>query len=210
MAQIPVGSGSLQTVDFDLDAFQAAFHLPGRPLVGALKRLEEAGFISRTDSYRSPAKLQLLWPFDKLYEHQMRNPRDEPLLKTLLRVYGGLLFSEEVAISEALIGAQLGQDGPSVGRHLQALARQGLLDYVPASEKPQLTFLTERYAPENLPLRAERLEQRKQDELARAKMVISLATDTQACRMVRLVGYFGQTMPQVCGQCDVCLKNKKK
>lgn len=207
--QIPIGAGLMESFDFDLDKFQTLFNLPGRALVGALDRLENAGFIARTDSYRAPGRVQFKVPFEQLYEHQMRYPATEPLLKALLRLYGGNIFSEPVPISENRVGLMLGMDAAGVGRQLVSLSRQALLEYLVPSEHPQLTLLTERYAPEELPLRAQNLDQRRIEDLARAEMMISLAAEPEACRMVRLVGYFGQTLPRPCGICDNCLRKKK-
>jgi ATP-dependent DNA helicase RecQ len=207
--QIPVGAGHMQSFDFDLDRFQTLFNLPGWPLVGALDRLENAGLIARTDSYRTPGRLQILVPFEEVYSYQMQNPASEPLLKAILRSYGGSIYNEPIAISESRLALSLGADAESITRQLQTLAKQQLLSYSLPSEHPQLTLLTERYAQEELPLRAENLDVRRQEDLARAEAMISLTTEPSACRMVRLVGYFGQAMPHVCGICDNCLRAKK-
>jgi len=207
--QVPVGAGALESFSFSLEHFQTTFNLPGKGLVGALRRLQEAGLIALSDSYQAPGRLQFLWPYDKIYEHQMLYPATEPLLKTILRVYGGGLFAEGVAFSETAVARALGTDEPTLARQLASLERLGMLVYAPPTEKPQLTFLTQRYAPEDLPLRAQRLAERKAQDLARAHAMLHMITEGQACRMVRLVGYFGQTMPAVCGICDNCLAKKK-
>ena len=208
--QVPLGGGLLESFDFNLERFQQTFGLPARPLVGALDRLEGGGFIARTDSYRVPGRVQFLTDFERIYEHQMLNPATEPLLKTLLRLHGGSLYAQPTAISEQRLAYALGMDAAGLGRQLQTLARQGLLSYTPPAEHPQLTFLTERYAPEELPLRAQNLDERRLQDLTRAETMVSLALEPEACRMVRLVGYFGQTLPRVCGICDNCLRRKKE
>ena len=207
--QIPVGLGYMESYPFDLERFQGVYAFPGRALAGALDRLEGAGLIVRTESYRSTAKLQCLVSFEQLYEHQMLHPATEPLLKTLLRLYGGELFTDATSISEQRLALALGLDVRTLARTLQTLAKQNLLAYTPPAEQPQITLLTPRYAPEELPLRAQNLDQRRLQDLARAEAMVSMVAEPEACRMVRLVGYFGQTLPRPCDLCDNCLRRKK-
>jgi ATP-dependent DNA helicase RecQ len=206
---VPVGSGYLSVHEFDLERFQKNFYFPGRALVGGLKRLEEAGYLVLSDSFKSPSRVKIAMASQDLYEYQVMHATMEPLIKTLLRIYGGGLFSEYIPVREEQVAYYLGADSRQVVNQLQFLHKHGVLEYLPARDKPHITFLTERYDPQDLPLAKFNFEARKQLDMERAGAMIRFAKLQEGCRMQFVSGYFGQEVSR-CGVCDNCLKEAKK
>ncbi|MEM1137932.1 MAG: ATP-dependent DNA helicase RecQ, partial [Bacteroidota bacterium] len=90
--KIAVGSGYLESYDFDLDDFVNTFKLPYLETYHALKKLEEQDFIQFNESFYAPSRLTIALSHDKLYEFQVANKEADKLIKILLRVYGAEIY----------------------------------------------------------------------------------------------------------------------
>src|SRR5690606_27750873 len=66
-----------------------------------LKKLEEHGLLQFNESFHSPSMVHMLEDHTKLYEFQVAHAQFVPLIKMMLRLYGGEIFSSFVRIDEA-------------------------------------------------------------------------------------------------------------
>src|SRR5688572_22391814 len=146
----------------------------------------------------------------RLYEFQVANARFDPLIKMLLRLYGGSLYNDFIKISEAYLSKALKISVKELTSLLQHLNEMQLVIYQPVKDKPQITFILPRQDAERLPLNIRRLNERK--ALAESKMeaMIEFATSSHRCRMLLVQEYFGEETDSTCGKCDVCIAKKKK
>jgi ATP-dependent DNA helicase RecQ len=146
----------------------------------------------------------------KLYQFQIANERFDPVIKMLLRLYGGQLSNEFIKISESYLANALHIPVKEMIELLTHLHELQLINYQQAKDKPQLTFVLARQDAEQLPINHKRLTERK--ELAESKMnaMITYVTSTHRCRMQLIQDYFGEETYIHCGKCDVCIAEKKK
>lgn len=207
--QLALGSSEGESYDFELHDFCERYSLHMPEVYNALKKLEEEGVVSFNESFYSPSLLYLSTDKSRLYEFQVANERFDPLIKMLLRLYGGQLYDDFIKISERYLASALKisvEEMISLLKHLHELQ---VLVYRPAKESPQLTFILPRQDVSRLPLNVKRIEQRK--NLAEAKMnsMITFTTSAHRCRMQLVQEYFGETTDNTCGKCDVCIDRKK-
>jgi ATP-dependent DNA helicase RecQ len=207
--KIAVGSSQFASFDFDIEDFQRKYNLPAINTYHALKRLEGEGFIQLNEGYYSPSRLMFAVNNKQLYEFQVANSLLDPLVKTLLRVYGGELFISFMQISERNLAKHLHCSELDLVRHLDLLHQKNIVFYEKQKDKPQITFLTERYDAPRLPINVQHLETRKQTDLTRVRAMIGYASNELRCRTAILLEYFGEIAEEDCGVCDNCLQKKK-
>ncbi|HEY5826152.1 MAG TPA: RecQ family zinc-binding domain-containing protein [Cyclobacteriaceae bacterium] len=140
----------------------------------------------------------------------MANARFDPFIKTLLRIYGGELFSDFVTISENQLGKANNITDGEVRATLDQLHKLQLLIYEPASDRPRLTYLLPRQDADQLPVNKEHLEERRKLHLSKMESMIEFATQSHRCRMQLIQEYFDEVSYVNCGICDVCVDRKKK
>ena len=87
---------------------------------------------------------------------------------------------------------------------LNRLQQEQIVDYKPSKDKPQLIFLQERVAAENMTIDRDLYEFRKNRSWQNIKASINYAS-TLSCRSKMLLAYFGETSAAPCGICDFCL-----
>jgi ATP-dependent DNA helicase RecQ len=207
--KIAVGSGELTSWDFDVHEFCEHFNFNTAETYPAIRKLEEEGLLSLNESFHHPSRAMVHFSKTQLYEFQVASAVYDPLIKTLLRMYGGELFGGFVNISETAIGRNLGAEATRVVEQLQQLERYGLLTYDARKDKPQITFLTPRFDASRLPLDRKRLETRKEVRRDKLNWMLRYADDRRTCRMALLMHYFGEENALDCGICDNCINRKK-
>ncbi len=207
--KIAVGSNMLSYFDFDITDFCNRFNFSAREAYYAIQKLEEEGFIELNESFYHPSKVTFNIDKTELYKYQIANVSLEPVIKTLLRLYGGELFGNFMRISENQIARVLNMTLKKVRQQLEALNEQKIITYDKMRDKPQLAFITQRYDASALPLDIERLKERRKIRKQKLDAIIRYVEDMEHCRTRIILGYFGEKSFDDCGHCDYCIDKKR-
>jgi len=208
--QLAMGSSEGESYDFELDAFCKRFNMKSSSVYVALKKLEREGLIQLNEGFYRPSRVHLATDKKRLYEFQVANVKFDPIIKSLLRLYGAELFSDFVPVSENLIASALKVKEQDAVALLQRLHKLQILSYEPLSEKPQITFVLPRQDPDRLPVDRAGMEERRNLNLSRMEAMTGYTAQAHRCRMQVIQEYFGEETFSVCGICDVCLNKKKR
>jgi ATP-dependent DNA helicase RecQ len=207
--KIPTGGGEFVGFSFDIQEFTGTFGLPVNETHYALKLLEEEGFIQLSENFNDPSKIHFLIDNRQLYDFQIRYQELDSFIKTMLRLYGGELFTEYVRISESELAQIYFAPEAEIIKKLKFLQERDIVDYEPRRDKPQLTFLTPRYEAALLPLNVFEIEKKRDRDLKKAYAVAQYASQTKICRTLLLLEYFNEFDAEECGVCDICIQNRK-
>lgn len=207
--RIAVGSNMLSSFDFEWNEFANSYNLGVLETFYALKVLEEEGLIGLSESYYSPSKVHFRVDPGRLYEIQIAHAKLDPIIKMLLRTYGGNIFSEYIKIQESKLAKSLEIKESDVIKGLQQLVQMEVMEYDQRKDKPQLTFLTPRYDAGKLPLNLNRIELRRELTLHKAVKMVEYARQKSICRTQYIQEYFGEKSDETCGICDWCQEDRK-
>ena len=203
--QLAVGGGKGETFAFDLPRFARTFGFDVRQAYSGLKALEKNGYILLSEDIRQGAYLQFLVSKEVLYDYQVKNPRVNKLVKSILRTSQGA-FLHPVQLREGNLANFLKITVDDLRRLCGKLKADGIVDYTPEREGPQLVFLEERIDPDNLRIDEKQYHFLRDRARLRIDTMIAYGTSDDLCRSQRLLQYFGETDPPPCGICDVCRK----
>jgi ATP-dependent DNA helicase RecQ len=204
-----VGGGEMMSFPFDFQDFCQKFNLPPGDTFHCLKKAEEQGILLMSEALHTPSALRFVISGEDLYRFQVSNPSADFFVKNLVRMYGGDSFSQYVRINETQIAKILTISVEKVVLSLQNLDKSGVLSYLPASDKPKISFLIPRAEQKNLPLNTQYMSARKENALEKAENMIHYARNTTKCRALFIMNCFDEKNDVPCGVCDICLKNKK-
>lgn len=205
--QLAVGGGQGDSFNFDLVDFAKNFQLDVVKTFSCLQMLEQAGWILLTDAVFVPSSLRIKVSKDELYDYQLRNPKMEKILKTILRTYQGAM-QYDIHLREKQLARFLAMPQHQLSQALGHLQKAGIINYSPQREDPQLIFLQERVDADNLAIDQALYNFRKQRHRERIQKAIQYA-ETPVCRSQQLLTYFGEAEATSCGICDVCLGRTK-
>jgi ATP-dependent DNA helicase RecQ len=206
--QIAMGAGNGITHEFNIDAFCHSYkHFPIQ-VNSALKILSRAGYIEYTEENDNAARVIFLVNKGELYRLKDASEGENRVIEALLRDYGGL-FSDYVYIDESLIGLQTGFTSHQVYLILKGLSQQRIIHFIPRSKTPLVTYTQRRENMEHIMISKSVYEDRKEQYVKRINAMIEYATTDTICRSRMLLKYFGEKNDHECGQCDICIEQKK-
>ncbi len=206
--QVAENSGRDEVFDFDISGFSERFHLNPLKALSALKILEQQELIYITEGIKALSKTKFIAGKDELNKILQQNNSFEPLVKFILRTSEGI-FEDFTSIYEKVISVRLKITIDEVIRQLNMLDKLNILVYLPQKNKPQLIFLKDRVVKSSLQLDLEFLHRRKLDFEKRLKDMRNYLTENNVCRTCLLVKYFGESISDSCGVCDVCVAQNK-
>jgi ATP-dependent DNA helicase RecQ len=206
--QIAMGSGNGCTHEFNIDAFCHTYkHFPIQ-VNSALKILNNSGYIEYNEENDNAARIMFLVTKNDLYRLDNLNEAENKIVESLLRNYGGL-FADYVYIDESLIALQTGYTSHQIYLTLKGLTQQRILHFIPRSKTPLITYTQRREETSNIIIPKSIYEERKTQYEKRIKSMIEYASTDTVCRSRMLLKYFGEKNDHNCGQCDVCISQKK-
>ena len=201
--QLAVGGGQGETFAFDLTRFSQNFGFDLRQAYSGLKALEQAGYIILTEDLKQAAQVQFVVPKQQLYDYQLKNPRIDKMVKSILRTTQGA-FVNPVQLREGSLANFLQLTGEELRRMLVKMRADGIIDYIPERQGPQIVFVEERIDPDNLRIDEPRYRFLKERARHRIDTMIAYCEGDGQCRSQQLLRYFGESDPPACGSCDVC------
>ena len=207
--QIAVGSGQGFSVEFDIDKLCNSYNLSPLLVYNSIKFLEKENYISYIDGGYEPSKIMFLSCKEELYLFQIRFPKYELLIKTLLRSYGGL-FENYGNIKEKDLAFRTKTNVQLVKENLEYLDKQQILSFIPQSSLPKLFFNQDRINGKYLEFNPNNYYHLKQRYSERIQSVIDYTENDKLCRQVQLLMYFNEIDYSNCGHCDVCINNRQK
>jgi ATP-dependent DNA helicase RecQ len=205
--RLAVGGGKGETYTFDLAAFSKNFGFEVRQAFSGLKALERAGYILLTEDLHQRATLQIIVTKEELYAYRIRNAWAEKIIKSILRTSQGA-FVNPVQLREGALANFLQISLEVLQSSLRRMQGDGIVDYVPERDGPQLVFLEERIDPDNLRIDVKQYTFLKERAHHRIETMIGYGSQDAVCRSRLLLNYFGEQDAPVCGICDVCRKNR--
>lgn len=208
--KLAVGSGLNSTFEFHQEELIKNFDLPMVPTFHALKKLEDEGLIQISEGFYQPSRLTCLLAHDDLYKFQVANSNYDPIIKAILRLYGGEIYNDYVEIRESDIAHMTNLSRKVVHDRLEMMAKYEVIDYQSSSAAPHITFTTTRLDATSLPVDKEMIEWRKEVALKKAKKVVAYLESRRYCRTRKLQEYFGEETEEDCGICDYCIEKRKR
>jgi ATP-dependent DNA helicase RecQ len=206
--QLPSGIGEDQSFPIDLQDLCQRFKLPITETIHALQAMQQAGILDFQEQIFKPPVIQCLFDREALFRFEEANPDLEPVLKAMLRSYGGL-FEHPIPISERQLAKSAQKELKAVEHDLLKLHAMGVISYQPVRNSPQLRFMQDRVRAEDLYIEPLGYLKRKEVFFGRIRDMIGYMTGTD-CRATAIGRYFGDPAVRPCGICDRCVEARRK
>lgn len=205
--QLEEGEGGGRAFEFDAGNFTKTFKLELAKVLSAIKILQTSGYLECTTEVHAQSRVTFLVARDQLYHLKVENELQEHLVELFLRTCPGI-FVQYAYVREELLAEKLGVKRQDIYKALLSLSRQQVIRYVPGNDRPYMVYTQPRLPASYLLIGREAYEDRKEAYENKVLHMVSYARETEKCRQLMLMDYFGQRENEPCGTCDVCLSRK--
>ncbi len=206
---ISPGTGAGKSFPFRIEEICKRYNLKPFQVFSSMNFLEKEGYISLSDSARTPSRIFINVSQRSLYSYGIKNKVIGNSIEVLLRSYTGL-FDDFQTINEAKLAQRIGVDRHILVTHFRQLNKMEMLTYREQTETPWITFTEDVVYQQNLRISPENYHHLKILSKERLHAFIQLIELKNQCRNTFLLNYFGVHPPEDCGICDICIKNRKK
>ncbi len=206
--QLAYETGAGLSLDLDLGDFCSRFQLDVIKTINSLKFLERNEYVSFSESVFLPSRFRFQVFHEELYNFQIQNPVWDAFIKTILRSYAGA-FDNYISIREFDLARRMNLSVQQVIEGLDQLQQMEVLNYLPQTDKPQITFISARQHIKDVMIDQHYIELRKAVFKQKMEAVLHYA-EAKNCRSRMLLAYFDEPNAHKCGVCDVCLIEKHK
>ena len=205
--QLPVGGGGEMSFAFDTSLFAERYRLNALSVFNAMRFLEREGLITFQAQPDHRARIRVTLSREELYEFEVMQPTMEHLIRTLLRMYPGIL-NEPVAFKESDLAEKTGLQETEIKKKLSLLHQKEVVWYQPARLVPLVFFVVPRQHPDRIPISKSGYSKHIEEARTRFNTMQRFAEQSETCRSIFLLDYFNEKNVERCGQCDVCLSQK--
>lgn len=206
--ELAIDEGEGSVFDFNIQEIAKLYKIPLDVIHYSIHFLKLFDLISIEEENYRPSQCFISASKLDLYDFYLKYPEYEELIKTLLRSYDGIL-SQFVFINESEIAYRLKRDKKYIKDQLKILDKEGILNYIPLTGYPKITFLKDRQALSKLKLNEELYSFLKERRTFMVHKMIEYAEQKYICRQKYLLHYFDENIDHSCGYCDVCLEQKR-
>jgi ATP-dependent DNA helicase RecQ len=205
--QVPSESGEGIYYDFDLADFALKFQLDAYKVGYCLKTLEQEEIIAYSETVFLPSTIVFTTNKRDLEQFQESNPKSEPVIKGLLRSYGGV-FDFPCQVNENHFARFIKKDVGETKAELHYLHKLGIINYEPQKDKPQIEFISNRVKVSDLRLNEGNIRKRKGAYFRRLEAMLEYTSNKTDCRSKVIANYFNDHEIKECGICDNCINAK--
>ena len=206
--QLAYGTGKDEVFSIDLWEFSEKYKQSLIVVYNSLKFLELCNFIALSENYKLPSRIKMLGNNHEMYNYQVKNEDYNKVIQFILRSEMGV-YEDYVTINEGKIAQKTELAEKEVKKILTYLDSVQLIHYIPRSDLPTITYLTERLTDNNLSISPVFYHDRKKVTLEKMKSMIDFV-ETDVCKSEFLLRYFGEINTKPCGKCSSCVKNQQK
>ncbi len=208
--KVAVGSHALSRLPLRLDVLVDQYNFKAREVLLSMRALQDAGILELSDRYDEPTRCHITVSPADLYAFQVANKRLDPIIKSLLRLYGGQLYSEYVPIQLQVLARMSELNLEELNQQLNYLSNNGWIDLQRPTDEATVLLLAPRMPAQRLPIDTRQLRQHHEQALDKLRQVGKYLGNHAKCRTRQFQEYFGEQGHQDCGVCDYCLRYKKQ
>ncbi|MCO4294413.1 RecQ family ATP-dependent DNA helicase [Solitalea sp. MAHUQ-68] len=207
--QLAIGGGEFLTYDLDINELCSRYNLKAVKVLNCFKFLEKDGYLNFSEGVFMPSRIKFVVNNDELYRFQIANSTFDIPIKIILRSYGNL-FDNYVPIDEKLLASRTNINPVTYVQMLKKLDELNIINYLPQTDWPRVTFLTPRADAKTMFINKAYLDERKKNQQQKLTAMFNYADETAICRSVFIRSYFNESNAEDCGTCDICLERKKQ
>ncbi|RNC86498.1 MAG: RecQ family ATP-dependent DNA helicase [Winogradskyella sp.] len=205
--QISYGEGEYTSHLLNFKDFCKTYNLKTALTYNALKALDTNSIISLEQQFNYRTTIQFKISNHELTNYLIANKNQNVVIKSILRTYGGV-FDFITKINLDIIASKSEQDVNTVIAILKDLQNQNIIELKIANTDSEITFIKPREDEKTINPIVKNIQQQQKLKQEQIDAVIAYTNNTETCKSIQLLDYFGEKTPDNCNICSVCLSKQ--
>ena len=206
--QIPYGEGQNLTHDFNFYNFCKVYSFNSVSCYNALLLLDRNSIISLSKQFKNKVTIQFIVSNSKLYNYLEKHPHISVIVKSILRMYGGV-FDNETTINPLKVAEKASVSENMIINTLKTLEKNQIIILNLTQTDAQITYLEPREDDKTINRIARIIEQQNTLKKQQVNAMLHYVENNSTCKSIQLLAYFGEKNTSPCGICSVCIQKNK-
>ena len=201
--QIAYGEGVDTIHDFNFAEFCSRYQLNTSKTYNTIQLLDRISIVKLSQQFQKAASLQFIISNKQLFYYLEENPKFEPVIKAILRTYGGI-FENKMPLNLSSICKKAGTTESEVISILNRLHRDKIVEFEHQQHDASITFLVPREDESSIYPFGKYIKNQAKNKTEKIEAILAYVENDKICRSRQLLTYFGETNTKNCGICSVC------
>jgi len=206
--QIAFGEGLNTTHDFNFADFCHQYQLNNTKTYNTLQLLDRISILKLSQQFQKATSLQFVISNKQLFYYLEENPRFDPVIKAILRTYGGI-FDNKIQINLVAICKKAGTIEKEALAILNNLEKDKIVEFDHQQNDASITFLVPREDENSIYPYSDYIKNQSINKTEKIKALLGYVENDKKCRSQQLLNYFGDKEAEKCGICSVCMPKDK-
>lgn len=206
--QIPYGEGQNLTHDFNFYNFCKVYNFNSVSCYNALLLLDRNSIISLSKQFKNKVTIQFIVSNSKLYNYLEMHPHISVIVKSILRMYGGV-FDNETIINPLKVAEKASVSENIIINTLKTLEKNQIIILNLMQTDAQITYLEPREDDKTINRIARIIEQQNTLKKQQVNAMLHYVENNSTCKSIQLLTYFGEKNTSPCEICSVCIQKNK-
>ena len=206
--QVAYGEGLNTVHDFNFADFCHQYQLNNTKTYNTLQLLDRISVLKLSQQFQKATSLQFIISNKQLLYYLEANPKFDPVVKAVLRTYGGL-FDNKVQINLVSICKKAGTSEKEALSILNTLDKDKIVEFEHQQNDASITFLVPREDENSIYPFSEYIKNQSVNKVRKIEALLMYVENDKKCRSQQLLNYFGDKEAVKCGICSVCMPKEK-
>lgn len=201
--RIAYGEGQDEDHYFNFYQFCQKYELNTLLAYNAILLLDRASILSFSEQFQKKTRLHFLTSGKQITWYLEANPQFDPVVKAILRTYGGA-FDSMIELNLEVIAAKAGTTRQEAVKLLQQLHKEGIAEFEHDQHDTRITFLVPREDDVTINPLVPYIKLQEKTKKEKIAQVLAFVENDKKCKSQQLLEYFGEKNTKPCGICSVC------
>ncbi|WP_418499176.1 RecQ family ATP-dependent DNA helicase [Flagellimonas sp.] len=207
--QISYGELVPEPLAFKFNEFCHRYGFNPNMTLHAFRILDQNSVLSLSDNFNEKNTLRFIAPKSAIFDYLGKNRTTAPVVQTILRTYGGIT-EHDTKIDLYLLSKKTNESEAGLKKILHQLVEDGMVDYKNTTSDLEITFLVPREDDHTINPFAKKIRDFNRVKQSNMMAMLGYIDNREECRSSYMLKYFGESVKEKCGTCDICTRKEKK
>lgn len=206
---IAYGEGTEISFQFEFSKFCQRYNLQAQKAYNALLLLDRLSIISLNQNFYNKASIRFVPSSYEVIDYLKGHNDLKDIVFYLLRNFPGI-YENTTPINIEKVAQKIGIDTKKISEQLEKLQKDSIIEYINENTDAEIIFKVPRDDDRTINAVAKNLKEYNKNKIDLQQAMLRYIENSNKCKSIQLLRYFGEKEDKPCGICSVCIAKKSK